>query len=179
MKAFDILAEQYRPMVLTYLRTLAGDHSLAEDLTQETFLAACRGLSNFRKGANFGAWLRGIARNKALEERRAQARRRIVADTRIIEGMEEVYATLDAPRADGETWAERLALIHDCIARLSGKLRAAVEEVYQRRRSLRDAARVLDTSYEVIAQRLSRARAYLRECMVSRLAEEVVHGSRT
>ncbi len=170
--AFDILAEQYRPMLVAYLKSLVRDRDLAEDLTQEALMAAYRRLSGFRKGADFGAWLRGIARNKALQSRRISARRHIVADSRIVEGMEDVYRVLDAPRADAPTWSERLAKLHDCVARLSDKLRAAVLEVYRKGVSLREAAVNLNTSFAVVAQRLHRARELLRECMTSRLVEE-------
>ncbi len=166
-------------MVLTYLGTLVGDRHLAEDLAQETFLAAYGSLSKFREDGNFGAWLRGIARNKALEDRRASARRPLVADSRIVEGMEDVYAMLDEPRPDAEMWTERLALMRACVAGLSEKLKTAVEEVYQGGLSLREAAKVLGSSYEVVAQRLSRARALVRECMAARLKEEVVRESRS
>lgn len=45
----------------------------AEDLVQEAFLAAWRGLDGLREREHFGAWLAGIARNLA---RRLHARRR-------------------------------------------------------------------------------------------------------
>jgi RNA polymerase sigma-70 factor, ECF subfamily len=170
MEAFDILVEQYRPMVTAYLRTLVNDRDLADDLAQETFLAAYRGIERFDKAADFGAWLRGIARNKALESKRAAARHPLVADSRIIEGMEEVYRALDAPRADAETWSDRLSLLHRCLDRLSGKLREAVAEVYSRQRPLREAAATLHTTFEGVAQRLSRARVFLRKCMLAQLS---------
>ena len=37
-----------------------------DDLAQEVFLAALGSLANFRRGDDFGAWLRGIARKKLL-----------------------------------------------------------------------------------------------------------------
>ena len=37
--AFDILAGEYRPMVLAYLRAMVRDAHLAEDLVQETPLS--------------------------------------------------------------------------------------------------------------------------------------------
>jgi RNA polymerase sigma-70 factor (ECF subfamily) len=166
---FDILAREYRPMVLAYLRSLVGDHSLAEDLAQETFLAAYQGLPTFREGGNFGAWLRGIARNKALMDRRSAARRHVVADSRIIEGMEEVYSALDGPHPRAETWSMRLSVLHECLERLGRGLRSAVERVYGDRRSLGEAAEALGMSYDAVAKRLSRARALLKECMTSRL----------
>jgi len=171
VEAFEILAREYRPMVATYLRSLVADPELAEDLAQDTFLAAQGGLDGFDRGGNFGAWLRGIARNKALESRRAEARRPVIANSSIVEGMEEVYARLDPTRADRPDWSARAALVRECAGRLSAMLRGAVEEVYDRGRSLRGAAEALGVSFEALAQRLSRARALIRDCVQLRLAE--------
>ena len=169
MEPFEILAEHFRPMVLAYLKSLVRDEHLAEDLTQETFLAAQAGLEGFIKGASFGAWVRGIARNKVLESRRAAARHPMVADSRIIEGMEEVYSVLDSPGVDRESWSDRVRLLRDCTSKLSGPLREAVSEVYQQGRSLQEAARVLEVSFSSVAQRLHRARELLFECISMRL----------
>ena len=38
-QSFNILASEYRPMIVAYLRSLGADAHLAEDLAQETFLA--------------------------------------------------------------------------------------------------------------------------------------------
>ena len=74
--AFDILAAQYRPMLLSYARALlGGDRHEAEDVVQESFLVAHRRLETFRQDEDFGRWLRGIARNKVLESRRSSRQR--------------------------------------------------------------------------------------------------------
>jgi RNA polymerase sigma-70 factor (ECF subfamily) len=172
MQAFDVLAETHRPMVVAYLRSLVGDPDLAEDLAQDVFLAAQQNLGGLREGAQFGAWLRGIARNKALGHHRASSRRWVIADSRVIEGMEEVYAVLDAPTVGRTRWSDRVALLRECAGRLSAHLRAAVEEVYQKGRSLKAAAEAQGASFEALAQRLSRARALIRECVERRLAQE-------
>ena len=49
--AFDILAAQYRPMLISYASTLlGGDRHEAEDVVQESFLVAHRRLGDFREG---------------------------------------------------------------------------------------------------------------------------------
>ena len=169
MEAFEILAEQYRPMLLVYLKTLVRDEHLAEDLTQEALIAAQKSLSGFRKGANFGAWLRGIARMKTLQNHRASTRRPLVADSRIIEGMEQVYVTLDNPDVRKDSWGDRAGLLRDCVGRLSERLKGAVIQVYQEGRSLAQAAAELDMSSAALAQRLHRARELLHECVSVRL----------
>jgi len=177
VEPFDLVVAQYRPMVFTYLRTLTGRADLAEDLAQETFLLAFRRLDAFREGSDFGAWLRGIARNKVLEDRRAAARRHVVADSRIVEGMEEVYRSLDGAHPRADTWEKRRDTLRECISRLASRLREAVERVYREGLDLEQAANRLGMTYEGLAKRLSRARALLRECMTRTLNREGIHGS--
>jgi RNA polymerase sigma-70 factor (ECF subfamily) len=45
------------------LRLTGGDTHLADDLLQETWLSACRGLAGFRREAAFSTWLTSIALN--------------------------------------------------------------------------------------------------------------------
>ncbi len=118
--AFAILAEQYRPMLASYARTLLyGDEHEAEDVVQETFLTAQQRLETFRPGETFGSWLRGIARHKALESHRGGRRRPAVVDSRVLEGMEGVYALFDPPAGE-EPWRERLQrLLRHCTEGLS------------------------------------------------------------
>lgn len=173
-KAFEILAEQHRPMLQTYVRALVyGDRHRAEDVVQETLLTAFQRLDSFRPGENFGSWLRGIARNKALESHRSQRQQRVVADSRIIEGMEEVYRTLDTPLPGTETWQERLERwLQHCLGLLSARLKNAVERVYHDNLSLAQAAAVENASADAVAQRLTRARQLLRECVQKQSASE-------
>jgi RNA polymerase sigma-70 factor len=164
--AFDILIEQYRPMLLGYARALMGgvEHD-AEDVVQETLLAAHCSLATFDKTGNFGLWLRGIARNKALESRRRSRRRHTLFDSRIIEGIDEVYGLFDTG-PDDERWPERMRrMLAHCLERLSENLRDSVERVYREGLSLREAASALEASPAAVAQRLSRARELLRQCV--------------
>jgi RNA polymerase sigma-70 factor (ECF subfamily) len=169
-RSFEILAEQFRPMLLTYLTALVRNHSMAEDLTQETLAAAYRSLDTFSQEGNFGSWLRGIARNKVRESARAAMRRPLLVDSRIIEGMEEVYGIFDTPHANAGSWDERLDLIHECVGKLSGSLKQAVMLVYGQGHSLLEAAQVLNASFDALGQRLSRARVLIKKCVTLKMA---------
>jgi len=164
-RSFEVLVGEYRTMLLCYLRAIVRDGHLAEDLVQETFLTAHKSLDRFEDGGNFGAWLRGIARNKVRENQRASARRPLVIDSRIVAGMEEVYTMFDRPEALGVQWGDRLDVVRACAAKLKLKLRQAIECVYQRGRTLQEAAGDLEVSAEAIGQRLTRARRLIRECV--------------
>jgi len=172
--AFDILAAQYRPMLISYARTLlGGDRHEAEDVVQESFLVAHRRLGDFREGEDFGRWLRGIARHKVLESRRSARQRRAVVDARIVEGIDEVYSLFDLPAPSEEPWQGRLArFLQQCVEQLSDHLHDSIVRVYRDGLSLRDAAAVLNSSSAAVAQRLTRARALIRKCVAEQMEAE-------
>lgn len=168
--ALDDLAALHRPMLLCYARALVGrDLHRAEDIVQETFLTAQRRKDDFREGADFGRWLRGIARNKVLEAQRAAAQGPVVVDSEVIAGMDEVFALFDPAGFAEESWKDQLLRwLSDCIARLSPPLREAIDRVYREGLSLREAATALSSSPAAVAQRVSRARDLIRLCVQTR-----------
>ena len=70
------LVKRHQSAVRACLRKLtAGNHALADDLAQDTFVLAWRNLKSFRQEARFSTWLYRIATNCWLA-RRAQAARK-------------------------------------------------------------------------------------------------------
>ena len=61
--------------VFSYLMTLAGDRSLAEELTQETFYRAFTRQREFRGESDEVTWLCAIAKNLFVDEQRRSRRR--------------------------------------------------------------------------------------------------------
>ena len=55
---------------------VVADASAAEDIAQESFLAAIRALDRFDRGRPFGPWLHRITVNRAIDHARARALRR-------------------------------------------------------------------------------------------------------
>lgn len=71
-ESFAPLVARYERLTLaTVLRTLSDRH-LAEDVLQESFVAAFRSLHKLRATSSFGPWLAGIARKQALKALRRQ-----------------------------------------------------------------------------------------------------------
>src|SRR5687767_8455299 len=62
--SFRELYQRYAPMVHAILIARVP-RSEAEDLTQEVFVAAWRGLAALERDEHLGAWIAGIARNQA------------------------------------------------------------------------------------------------------------------
>jgi len=70
-EAFGMLVERHQSAVRRFLRHLTrGDAATADDLAQETFIGAYRGLARFRADSRFETWLLGIAYNRFRSLRR-------------------------------------------------------------------------------------------------------------
>lgn len=114
--AFARFYDDALPRIYGYfLHRCGGAASVAEELTQETFVAA---VAELRKGRQVDAplpWLYGIARHKLLDHYRREGRRREVAgqlDERAVEDGEERLRVLVALGAVPATQRAALVLRH-------------------------------------------------------------------
>jgi RNA polymerase sigma-70 factor (TIGR02960 family) len=73
--AFRELTDPYRRELQLHAYRIVGSVQDAEDLLQETLLAAWRGLAQFEERASVRAWLYRIATNRSLDALRASRRR--------------------------------------------------------------------------------------------------------
>ena len=73
--AFRELTDPYRRELQLHVYRIVGSAQDAEDLLQETLLAAWRGLERFQERASVRAWLYRIATNRSLDALRASRRR--------------------------------------------------------------------------------------------------------
>src|ERR671935_636052 len=74
-EAFRSLVEPYRRALQLHCYRILGSLQDAEDLLQETLLAAWRGLDKFEGQASVRSWLYRIATNRCLNARRDRSRR--------------------------------------------------------------------------------------------------------
>jgi RNA polymerase sigma factor (sigma-70 family) len=74
--AFEMLVSRHQARVYRLAWRLTQSEADAQDVLQETFLAAYRGLQSFRGASRFSTWLYRVAMNAALMHRRQQSRRR-------------------------------------------------------------------------------------------------------
>ena len=95
-EAFDLLVARYQRDVYRLCYRYLGNHEDANDMAQEAFLKAYRGLRGFRGDSAFSTWLYRIAVNTCLNFRAARkpraqelpealADRRAVASERLLE----------------------------------------------------------------------------------------------
>src|SRR5205085_12293759 len=79
--AFGELAQPYRRELQLHCYRLLGSMQDAEDLVQETLLAAWRGLDGFEERASLRSWLYRIATNRSLNAIRERGRRPATENT--------------------------------------------------------------------------------------------------
>jgi RNA polymerase sigma-70 factor (ECF subfamily) len=168
------LVEQYQPMLVAYSRALMkGNVHAADDLMQEAFLTACRRMTEFREGSDFGAWLRGIARLKAMEMWRNDQRAEMIQDPEVLEGIEETFMSFDLRISSETSWKDDARKrLEACLNQLPDGLRSIVSLVYEKGIELRSACAELRLSEAAAYQRLSRAREVLRQCVQKTRVEE-------
>lgn len=65
-EAFNLLLKKYQQKIYWHVRRMVIDHDDADDLTQETFIKAWRGLENFKGESQLYTWLYRIATNECL-----------------------------------------------------------------------------------------------------------------
>jgi RNA polymerase sigma-70 factor (ECF subfamily) len=133
-----------------------------DDLVQEVFIAAYKGLHTFRRGDDFGAWLRGIARNKLSAHARSSARR-----NKALERFREEVALAvqaDLERAAAADRSVAIAMLLRCIARLPERLRRVVRAGLEGDKPAA-LAKELVTSVGAVYNLHYRANQLLRECV--------------
>lgn len=168
--AFLAIVRAYGPSLRAYLSSQMFHLDDVDDVAQETFIAAYRSLNTFRREQDFGAWLRGIARNKLLRYFEQTSRRSVQMETFRREAASLLDQELDEAAAGAKT--EQFQAMLSCIAKLPERMRHIV-------RSLLDGGKApalaeeLQTSTGAIYQLQYRALGILREC----ITREVVHGS--
>jgi RNA polymerase sigma-70 factor (ECF subfamily) len=162
-EAFGQIVREYALPLRSYLASQVHHLDDVDDLAQEVFLAALGSLSVFRRGDDFGAWLRGIARNKLLvyfrsQSRRSQALRRF---------QNEVAAVIDndLEAAAATECTETIERLLGCIAKLPERLRRVVRAGLDGDRPV-EVAKALDTTVGVVYNLHHRANQLLRACLL-------------
>lgn len=74
VEAFGLLFERHHRFVYKFVYAMRGEQVAAEELTQETFLAAYKNIRNLRGEAKLKTWLCAIAKNVVYKSFRSQSK---------------------------------------------------------------------------------------------------------
>lgn len=180
--AFTAIMQRHRNRIFAAAMGVLHNHADAEEITQDTFVRAHRGLANFRGDSSLATWLHRIAINLArnrywyfFRRRRSQT---LSLDAEL--GTTEGTATFsDLISADDGDPSRRTSLnefssaVEACLARMEPGhrkillLRTALDKSYE------EIAALLGINVGTVKSRIARARERLR----SLLAEECLEFS--
>jgi RNA polymerase sigma-70 factor (ECF subfamily) len=153
--AFTTLFRRYYDRVHAFVFRIVLIHAAAEDITQETFIRAARGLGGMRAGQAFAAWLFRIATHAAgdyLRKERSQQRR--------ADGLRAESLTESLPTEPSDTQAERARV---ALEALPPRQRAAVALVFFENCSHAEAAQRLGCAESTVSWRIFLAKRALRK----------------
>ena len=74
-KAFGKLVKKYQDKVLYLAYDMLGNYDDAQDIAQNAFLKAYKGIGNFKRQSSFSTWLYRIVVNLSIDFKRAKSRR--------------------------------------------------------------------------------------------------------
>jgi RNA polymerase sigma-70 factor, ECF subfamily len=163
-EAFAALFRRRHGQVYRFALHMTASPSIAEDVTQEVFLAVMSDAARYEAGrASVAAWLCGIARNHV--RRRAERDRRLQPlddghGGNEDEGVGAVLA-VEADALGDLTRAESIQALRDAVSSLPVRYREAVVVCDLEEMSYRDAAAALGCAVGTVRSRLHRGRALL------------------
>lgn len=159
MESFERLVERYKDRFYRFILKHVGRIQDAEDILQEAFISAYRGLGQLQNPERFGSWLYGIASN--------------IIRNHFNRSPEYKYTFVDVSEIPDNRSDEKQEDIFDAF-----RLRAAINElpsdiretlilVGLEEQSYEDAARILNVPVGTVKSRMFRARKLLRDTLTA------------
>lgn len=166
VEAFTQLVYRHQARVRGYLAgQVSWRQDVADDLAQESFVAAYNCLDRFDGTSAFGTWLIGIARNIALDHARKQARR----STRETSFFKHLSLLWEERAQHESAWnkasEEDLGILRRCLESLPQKSRDLVHDFYFNAKSAADIAAEKNRKATAVRVNLMRVRKALKECI--------------
>lgn len=161
--AFEALVLRYQARIVNYASAMVHDAGAAEDVAQETFVRAWRGLGRFRGESTFKTWLYRIATNVARTHLDRRGRRARIADRSLDDEAEPLQAgDVPSPAPDAETALVRREAIDRALSELPDELRQALVLRDVEGLDYKEIAGVTGAPIGTVESRIFRARRRLR-----------------
>jgi len=152
----ELIERHHSPLLGFLYRLTGGDRTLSEDLTQETFLRALRGIHQYQADRRFKPWLYAIAVNVARDHFKRAATRYAVALT------DEEFFSLADPIWLEDNLQDDSQRVARAISALPVHQREAIILRYYQDLSLAEIAEALAIPIGTVKSRLSLGLRQLR-----------------
>lgn len=164
ISAFERIVRRWQGPLVNLAYRFCRDRSRAEDMAQEAFLRAFRGLKGWRRDAAFSTWIFAIAVNFYRSELRRIPEATLALDS--IEGLAVLNSEFIEPKDEDRDRAVRRA-----VSALPGKYKEVLVLFYFHEMDISATSRSLGLSEGTVKARLSRGRKILRSKLPQFLGE--------
>ncbi len=162
---FSVFLDRYGRPLYSLVVQIVGRPEDAEELVQDTFLKAFRGLSGYKGDCRFSTWLYRIAYNVALSFVRKRKHEFLYIEENMINNVPDEAADAVLGMSDNE---ERIAELIQAIDRLTPEEKALITLYYYEEKSLEEVAEILGLTLSNAKVRLHRTRKKLYVLMNER-----------
>ncbi len=165
-RAFDLLVLKYQHRIASLVSRFVQDQHEAQDVTQEAFIKAYRGLKNFRGDSAFYTWLYRIAINAAKNYLVSASRRPtdggISSDD--AEYFDSAIGLREVADPQSEMMTDQIAdTIRDAMNNLPAELQTAITLRELKGMSYEEIAQVMECPIGTVRSRIFRARGAIDE----------------
>ena len=168
--------DQYGDYLYRFALTRIKDQAVAEDLVQETFLAALHGRLNFKGHSAIKTWLTGILKHKLVDYLRKKNREQVIDDIDTVsETIDGFYHKNGSWKVRPGKWDQNPSKIYeqheflDALFKCLSELPDRSSKIFMLREmegySTEEICNVLQVSATNTWVMLYRARTYLRRCL--------------
>jgi RNA polymerase sigma-70 factor (ECF subfamily) len=168
--------DQYGDYLYRFALSRIHDTAAAEDLVQETFLAALHARKNFKGRSSVATWLAGILKHKIIDHFRKESRNQPVEDVEpFTSNLENLFDEKGKWKIRPSKWSanptelyeqkEFMKILQLCLSELSSRMARIFALREMEELSTKEICKVFDISATNCWVILYRARMLLRRCL--------------
>jgi RNA polymerase sigma-70 factor (ECF subfamily) len=146
-----------------YIRVMVPNHSVADDILQETTLLMWEKFENFQDGTNFSAWAISIARNKILQHYRKEKRQHLMFDDTALQNLADQSSVFDY----GDS---RIDALKKCTNKLPLEDQKLLELRYLDNINIKQIAKKINRSTSLLYRKMAKIHRFLLICINRQLA---------
>ena len=163
-QAFAALVEKYQKQIHALAWQKIGDFHIAQEITQDAFLAAYQKLATLTHHSQFAGWLYVIARNKCKNwHRKKGLALQSLEETDPVELEEVYYSEYMTQQREEAANKKRRAIVQKLLSKLQESERTVVNMYYIAEMTCEDIGKFLGVSPNTVRSRLHRARNKMKK----------------
>jgi RNA polymerase sigma-70 factor (ECF subfamily) len=163
-QALEVFYQRYFTRLYRFVYyQVGGSHDDAQDVLQDTLVAALKSLPSFRGDSTLYSWLCGVAWNKAADFRRREYRMAQVEQRSVKEVVESEMLTSNPSPDNALLHQENQERVHETLEALPEHYRQVLVLKYAEGLPVADIAQIMRRTFKSTESLLTRARSAFRE----------------